>query len=86
MFPDKTYHAVGSHVARLLCEERKRQGLSRYAVAKRCGLSEQMIGYVERGMRNPSLETVLRLTAALNVDLGKIVKRAYAAAGGRKQK
>jgi transcriptional regulator with XRE-family HTH domain len=86
MLPDRTYHAVCTQVARLLCEERKRQGLSKYAVAKRCGLSEQMVGYVERGMRNPSLETILRLTAALNVDLGEIVKCAYIAAGDRKQK
>jgi transcriptional regulator with XRE-family HTH domain len=86
MLPDKTYHAVCAQVTRLLCEERKRRGFSRYAVAKRCGLSEQMVGYVERGMRNPSLETVLRLTAALNIDLGEIVNRAYLAAGVRGQK
>ncbi len=83
MFRDKTYHAVCGQVARLICEERKRQGISRYAVAKRSGLSEQMVGYVERGLRSPSLETVLRLTAALNLDLGEIVKRAYLAAGAR---
>ena len=61
-------------------EERERQKLSKYAMAERSGLSEQMIGYVERGMRNPSLETVLRMTAALEVDLGEVVRRAYKAA------
>ena len=79
MLPDKTYHAVGVQVARLLREERERQNISKYALAERSGLSEQMIGYVERGMRNPSLETVLRLTQALKVDLGDIVKRAFKA-------
>ena len=83
MLPDKTYHAVCVQVARLLREERERQKLSKYAMAERSGLSEQMIGYVERGMRNPSLETVLRMTAALEVDLGEFVRRAYKAAKAR---
>ena len=84
MLLDKTYHAVCVQVARLFQEERKRQGLSKYAVADRSGLSEQMIGYVERGMRNPSLETVLRMAAALELDLGDIIKRAYKAAAKSK--
>ena len=47
-------------------------------MAERSGLSEQMIGYVERGMRRPSLETVVRMAAGLEVDLGDVIKRAYA--------
>jgi transcriptional regulator with XRE-family HTH domain len=63
-------------VIRLLREERIRKGLSKYAMAERSGLSEQMIGYVERGMRQPSLETTIRMASALDVDLGDILKRA----------
>ena len=76
---DKTHQAVCAQVVRLLHEERERQGLSKYAMAERSGLSEQMIGYVERGMRRPSLETVVRMAAGLEVDLGEVIKRAYAA-------
>jgi transcriptional regulator with XRE-family HTH domain len=50
--------------------------LSKYFVAQESGLSPQMIAYVERGMRNPTLETVLRMSEAMNVDLAKIIKRA----------
>ena len=57
--------------------ERERLGLTKYAVSTRSGLSQQMIGYVERGMRNPSLETVVRLAAGLGVDLSEIIKLAY---------
>ena len=78
MVADKTHHAVCVQIVRLLREERGRQKLSKYAVAERSGLSEQMIGYVERGMRRPSLETVVRMASALEVDLGDIIKRAYA--------
>jgi len=74
---DKTYRAVCVQIVRLLKEERERIGVSRYALADKCGLSEQMIGYVERGLRNPSLETALRISSGLEVDLGEIIKRAY---------
>ena len=73
---EKTHQAVCACIVRLLRNEREQQGLSRYAVAGRSGLSEQMIGYVERGLRRPSLETVVRLAAGLDVDLGDIIKRA----------
>jgi transcriptional regulator with XRE-family HTH domain len=73
---DKTHHAVCVHIVRLLQEERERKKLSRYAVAQRSGISEQMIGYVERGLRQPSLETVVRIASGIGVDLGNIVKQA----------
>jgi transcriptional regulator with XRE-family HTH domain len=77
--PEKdTSRIVSTEVARLLRKERIRAGLSVYRVAKRSGVSQQMIGYVERGMRNPTLDTLLRITGALNVDLSKLIKRATA--------
>ncbi len=45
-------------------------------VAERAGLSQQMVSYVEREMRNPTLETLLRIAAAIGVDLAQIIKRA----------
>ena len=63
-------------VARLLREERMRRGLSMNSVAKKSGLSQQMVSYVERGLRNPTLDTLLRITNALNIDLSKLIKRA----------
>ena len=60
----------------LLREERERRGLSKCAVEQRAGVSQQMVGYVERGLRNPSLETVVRMAAALEVNLADIIRRA----------
>jgi transcriptional regulator with XRE-family HTH domain len=74
---DKRHEAVCAQVVRLLKTERERQGLSKYAAAERSGLSEAMIGYVERGERRPSLETAVRMAAALKVNLGDILKQAY---------
>ncbi len=53
-----------------------RRKLSKYFVAQESGLSPQMIAYVENGNRNPTLETVLRMSEAMKVDLAKIITRA----------
>ena len=45
-------------------------------VAAEAGLSQQMISYVERGMRSPTLDTLLRIAGVLKVDLWKILKSA----------
>ena len=83
MVADKTHHAVCVQIVRLLREERERRSLSKYAVALRSGLSEQMIGYVERGLRQPSLETTVRLAAGLEVNLGEIINQASKAVSRR---
>lgn len=46
------------------------------AVAEKAGLSQQMVSYVERGLRGPTLETLLRLSLALELDLADILHRA----------
>lgn len=71
-------------VVRLLREERIRNGLSIYRVALKSGVSQQMIGYVERGMRSPTLETLLRIATALDVDLWKTLKKATKRSSGNK--
>ncbi len=37
-----------------------------------------MIGYMERGLRNPSLETAVRIAEGLEIDLGKLLRMARA--------
>ena len=56
--------------------ERERRKLSKYFIAQESGLSPQMVGYVERGLRNPTLETVLRMAEAMGVEFEKIIKQA----------
>lgn len=50
-------------------------------VAKKAGLSQQMISYVERGLRNPTLDTLLRIADALDIDLWRVIKQASAGTG-----
>jgi transcriptional regulator with XRE-family HTH domain len=72
----KTVRAVCTEVVRILAEERQKQAISKYILSARSGVSQQMIGYVERGVRNPSLETVVRLAQGLEIDLPDLFRRA----------
>jgi len=76
---DKSQKAVCSRVARALRAEREKRGLSMNRVAERAGLSQQMVSYVEREMRNPTLETLLRIAAAMDVDFVAIIREAIKA-------
>jgi transcriptional regulator with XRE-family HTH domain len=80
----KSQEAVCSSVAKILRREREKRRLSMNAVAERAGLSQQMVSYVERGLRNPTLETVLRIAAAIEVDIVKVMREAVKMAGAKK--
>jgi transcriptional regulator with XRE-family HTH domain len=71
---------VCSQVARILREEREKRKISMTALAERAGLSRTMIRFVERETRNPTLETLLRMTKALEIDLGEVIQKADATA------
>ena len=72
----KTATAICSEVAKLLKEERLRQKLSMNQVAIRSGLAYQMISYVEREMRIPRLDTLLRIGNALGMCAGELISQA----------
>jgi transcriptional regulator with XRE-family HTH domain len=72
----KSQQAVCSRVAQTLRREREKRGLSMNRVAERAGLSQQIVSYVERGMRNPTLETLLRITAAIEIDVVEVLRQA----------
>jgi transcriptional regulator with XRE-family HTH domain len=67
---------IGSVVVRLLREKRESLGLSMNAVASRAGLSHSMISRVERELRKPTLDTLLRITGAMSIELWPLIKRA----------
>ena len=73
---DDRRQAVCARVAQLLREEREKRSISMTTLGERAGLSQQMVSYVERGLRNPSLDTLLRLTDALEVDLAEVIRKA----------
>ena len=72
----KSLHPLCSKIVELLQQERLRKNVSKYVVAQKSGLSQSMIARVERGERIPTLDTVLRIADALEVDFATIVRRA----------
>lgn len=73
---NRSAQALCAKALLLLQKERERRGLSKYFISQTSGLSPQMVGYIERGMRNPTLETVLRIADAMDVKFETILKRA----------
>lgn len=72
----KLNDAISSAVARLLKEEREKQVISLNVLGQKSGLSRQTVSYVEQEVQNPTLDTLLRITSVLGVDLEKIVAKA----------
>jgi transcriptional regulator with XRE-family HTH domain len=68
--------AIASNVVRLLREEREKRGLSMNVIAQRSGLSHSIISLIERDLRNPTLDTLLRIAEAIGIELGEIITRA----------
>lgn len=72
------YEAIRADIIQRLVAERKRRKLSRYAVSQNSGVSESMLSLVERGMRNPTLELVLRIADGIGANLPEIIQKAWA--------
>lgn len=77
----EAHEIVCALVVRRLREERERQGISMTALAAHAGLAQATISFVERGMRNPTLDTLLRIARVLKVELGRIVSEAERGVG-----
>lgn len=67
---------ICSEIARLLREERLRQKLSLNLVAARAGINRQTVSFIEQEERNPTVETLLRLTEVLGIKLEDLIRRA----------
>jgi transcriptional regulator with XRE-family HTH domain len=78
--------AVAANVVRLLREEREKRGLSMNTVAQHSGLSHSIISLIERDLRNPTLDTLLRIAEAIGIDLGEIITRASKQAAKQRTK
>ncbi|MGA2788887.1 MAG: helix-turn-helix transcriptional regulator [Verrucomicrobiota bacterium] len=68
--------AIAANAVRLLREEREKRGLSMNVVAQRSGLSHSIVSLIERDLRNPTLDTLLRIAEAIGIDLGEIITQA----------
>jgi transcriptional regulator with XRE-family HTH domain len=73
---DKAFEEIKAEVARLLSEERTRQGISMNRLAEKAGLSQSLVSSFETTPWNPTLGTLLRIAKVLEVNLGDVIKQA----------
>ncbi len=62
-------------------QHRQHHGWSQETLAHEAGINRSYIASLEAGRRNPSLDLMARLAAALGVDLGELVKGLQAKKG-----
>jgi transcriptional regulator with XRE-family HTH domain len=80
----ETRERVCSELAKVLRELREEQGISMTELAAKAGLSRAMISHVEHELRNPTVDTLLRIAAVLKVDASEILRRAERAASKKR--
>ena len=71
---DRITRGIHTRIAHAIRQAREQQNLSMLAVAEQAGLSQQMVSYVERGIRKPSLDTLVRIAHVLELDLGNLLR------------
>lgn len=64
---------VSAEFGQVLKKWRKAEGLTQADLAERSDLHDTYISFLERGLRQPSLEVVLRLAEALETDGAQLV-------------
>jgi transcriptional regulator with XRE-family HTH domain len=74
MPPQKT--ASNEAVGRAIREARKEQGYTQEAFALAAGLDRSYMGAIERGEFNLTLETLLKITAALGTSAAELLSHA----------
>lgn len=76
---------VKAEVARLLSKERVRRGISMNRLAEKSGLSQAFVSSFETTPWNPTLDSLLRIARALDVNLGDVLKQAIRNTEGQKK-
>lgn len=64
------------HLRVLLFKRREELDFSMSHLAERSGLSQQTISYIERGLRDPTVDSLLRIAEALEVEASDLLVEA----------
>jgi transcriptional regulator with XRE-family HTH domain len=63
---------VHKKLAEKVKKARKDKGISQEELAHRAGLNRAYVGYIERGERKPSVDTIASLAKALRIKLSEL--------------
>lgn len=61
-------------LGQIIRTKRESQGLTQLEVAKRAELDRNYIGMVERGERNPSYLSLIKIASGLNMTVDQLIK------------
>lgn len=75
-----TREKIQSAVIAALRNRRESVPMSMNKLAEKSGLSLTMISFVERELRKPTLDTLLRIADALDIELSTVIAQATKAA------
>ncbi len=67
---------ICARVMQLLKEQRELRGISGSQLAERSGLNQSAISLLDRGKRKPTLDTLVRIAAVLEIELGNVLLQA----------
>jgi len=81
---DALHDEISAEVVKLLIAERKRRGISGNLLAEKSGLSQSLISTLETNPWNPTLDTLLRIGQALEMDVGAVISKARKRVLGKK--
>jgi transcriptional regulator with XRE-family HTH domain len=68
--------AICAELVRLIADERRRLKLSKNKLAYLTGLNQSTVSRLENYHDNPTMDSLLRVADALNINLGEMLKRA----------
>ena len=69
---DRLTRDLHTRIAKTIRQAREQRSLSMLALAEQAGLSQQMVSYVERGIRKPSVDTLVRIAHVLELDVSNL--------------
>ncbi len=61
-------------VGQVICELRNKKGLSQEVTSGLAGISRTHLSMIEKGRRKPTLDTIFKISEALNVSPSEIIK------------
>ena len=73
---EKVSEKTQDRIIDMLISERKRLGLSHEKIANLAGLHRTAISHIENKKRNPTLISCLKISYALKISLGDVIKQA----------
>jgi transcriptional regulator with XRE-family HTH domain len=63
-----------NNLGQIIREKREALGLTQIEVAEKAGLDRNYIGMVERGERNPSYLSLIKIATGLNLTVDQLIK------------